>query len=387
MLNCPGIDPGWTLHHSAGTISDTFRLNTAMNSRCSIAVIATGCLVYAPLASGAFNTIVNSPPDYIAPESVFESDTQINIHPERLLVVGEVLSLGELGSSVENTRLNLIGGAVWSVNAWPGSQIDVQDGFLFAGNLLGARGSMSGGFVSNWSVFAESELEISGGRVRLIETAGFSEGPRPKAATLAMRGGEVDILDATGDVSVFGGAIQKFTFRGGGHVDVRGGTIGDDFEVGNLVARTLSNEPTIEMPVSRRGTLSVTGGLIGRRLTIREGRTLDYAGGVIGDGIQVLDGSRVVIRGASFLLDGVELDAHAGQQLELIRRDVELEELLADGQSFRFYLGSEPGRGDYFSPDATVILLVVPEPQTDLLLVVLAIAVVLGSRRACRPTS
>ncbi len=75
-------------------------------------------------------------------------------------------------------------------------------------------------------------------------------------------------------------------------------------------------------------------------MILREGRTLDFAGGVIGDAFQAFAGSRVNIRGSHFLVAGVELTLPAGEPLVLTDRDVSLEGLLANGQPFRFDLNS-----------------------------------------------
>jgi hypothetical protein len=124
-------------------------------------------------------------------------------------------------------------------------------------------------------------------------------------------------------------------------------------------------------------------------MLLRDGRTLDYSGGVIGDALQAREGSHVNIRGLHFLIDGAEPIWPADRKLILTRRDVALTGLLADGQPFRFDLNSQPGHGDYFSPDATVTIVRVPEPRTDVAAILLMLGFIaktptLRSRRQCQ---
>jgi hypothetical protein len=336
-----------------------------MNSRRLATVFAAGYLLSTATARGDFTTVINSPPDVISRGSIFGANTQINLFHGTYANVGKVLFLGGPDAPAENAQLNVLGGSVWAVEAWTGSQLNVVAGSINTANLLGARGTMSGGVVKSWAMFAKSHLEMSGGVASLIATAGSVDGPDPDTSHFVMSGGEVGVLDATGNVVIQGGMVDNMFFRGTGFVVLSGGSIGDDFEVGSVVSGSLPDDSTREIVVGNSGRVTVRGGSIGNRMILRNRRTLDYSGGVIGDEFQALDGSHVNIRGSHFLIDGVELTWAAGEKVVLAQRDIALEGVLADRQPFRFDLNSEPGFGDYFSPDAMVSIMVVPEPRTE----------------------
>jgi hypothetical protein len=299
----------------------------------------------------------------IVPDTVIGADTQINVYPGATAELGDVIHLGGFNAPAENVQLNVLGGQVWAVEAWTGSQIDVIAGSVRAANLLGGRGTMSGGDVRIWSLFAEGRLAMSGGVATRIDTAGTADGPAHDASHFKMTGGEVSVLDATGNVTIHGGSVDTMFFRGGGFVELSGGTIGDDFQVGSVVVGALSDDPMRETVVGSNGRVTVRGGSIGERMVLRNGRTLDYSGGLIGDALQVLEGSKVTIRGSHFLVDGVQLSWPTSGKLVLTERDVALTGLLTDGQPFRFDLNSQPDHGDYFSPQASVTVILVPEPR------------------------
>lgn len=329
--------------------------------RLTLAILAV-CLLSSDLALGGFTTVVNIPPDAMPPDGQFDADTQINLLAGAPANLGDVFRLGGPNAPVENAELNVLGGSAWSVEAWTGSQINVFTGSVGGANLLGARGTMSSGAVNSWSLFSNSRLEMSGGITAQINTAGLTDSDAPRAAMFIMTGGTVGVLDATGNARIQGGSVETLVFRGGGFVEVSGGSIGDDFEVGGVVTGAIPEDPTREIVVGSGGRVAISGGSIGRRMVVRSGRTLDYSGGVIGDAFQALEGSQVDIRGSHFFLDGVALNGTAGEKLVIPQRGVTLEGVLADGLPFRFDLNGEPGHGDYFSIAATVSVIAAPEP-------------------------
>jgi hypothetical protein len=347
-----------------------------MNNRLLAAAFAAGTLLWVAPARGAFTTVVNVPPDPFSADSVFGADTQINLYSGATAHTGEVIQLGDFNAPAENVQMNVLGGFVWAVDAWTGSQLNVSSGSVNAANLLGGRGFMSGGYVLNWTLFAEGRLEMSGGVAAEIYTGGNDYGPISDVAYFVMDGGQVGLLDATGNVVIHGGVVGEMVFRGAGFVELTGGAIGDGFEVGSVVVGALPEDPMREVVVGGGGRVLVRGGSIGQGMILRDGRTLDYSGGVIGDALQVLDGSEVNIRGSHFLIDGLEPIWPASRELTLTQRDVALTGVLADGQAFRFDLNSQPGHGDYFSPEALVTIMLVPEPWTGVapLLLMLAFA-------------
>jgi hypothetical protein len=357
------------------------QMQEVVMDRCKIAaVLVTAFLCSTSTVQGAFTTVIHSPPDEFVPGEVIVADTQINLHHGADFgSPGEIIYLGDDGVPATNVELNVLGGEVWAVQAWKGSRLNVAAGSVRTANLLGGHGTMSGGGVQTWQLYA-GILEMSDGTADRIDTAGSTDAPASDAALFVMTGGEVGLLDATGNVVVAGGAIESMIFRGAGFVEISGGTIGDDFEVGGVGIGADPDDPTREIVDGASGHVTIRGGSIGERMILRTGRTLDYFGGVIGDEFQAHEGSRVQIRGTQFFVDGVEVSWPAGGWHVLAQRDVVLTGKLVSGESFEFDLNSLPGQGDYLSPEATVAILFVPEPGIAIVALQMVLVVV-GVRR------
>ena len=227
----------------------------------------------------------------------------------------------------------------------------MESGTIQTANLIGGRGTMSGGYVGRWSLFAESTLLFSGGEASYVETAGLDTRNDPSSALLVVAGGKIEQLDATGNVVVRGGSIgEGFVFRGGGTVEITGGTVGNGFQVGATVVGAIPNssEPLV---VGSGGRVAVSGGSVGHQMVLYAGRTLDFSGGTIGELFQASRGSQVNIVGSQFALDGVPLTAPVGgRTVPIEARNVSLTGRLARGEAFAFELYDIPGRGDYFFP-------------------------------------
>jgi hypothetical protein len=292
-----------------------------MSSRLSVAILAATSLLSTASALGAFSAVIDAPPDVIAPDSNFSVDTQINLHPGTVAVLGDVLSLGSDSVPALNVELNVLGGSQWAFQAWIGSQVHVNDGSVKTGNLAGGFGTMSGGQVERWSLYAKSHLEMSGGVAGRIDVAGVAFDP--DNAFVELTGGDVGILDATGDVVIRGGEIDATFLRGGGSVELSGGVMSGAFEA--------------------------------------------------------LAASRFNVRGSSFLIGGAEPVWPADGKLVVTQRDVALTGTLLDGQPFHFELNSLPGNSHYFSPEAVVTITLVPEPSALVLLAIGSVAI--GCRR------
>lgn len=327
-------------------------------------IFAVGIIVMVELheARGQFATIIDVPPNTVGDDANIGSNTQVNVFDGGL--TGGRLTLGGYGEDTEQVQLNVFGGHVNVVDAWTGSDLTISGGSIKAANLLGGEATMAGGSVQSWSLFVNSRLTVTGGYASYIETGGLTARPDPKSSELLITGGEVAALDATGDVTIEGGTTRSFVFRGGGGVRITGGTVGDFFDVGGL-----NSDGTAA--VAGPGILTMLGGSVGDHLTIREGRTLSYAGGTIGGSLQALDGSHVSIVGSEFRLNELSIENPGdGRPIVLSDRNVTLNGRLLDGREFHFDLNDELGLGDYFSPTATVSITFVPEPPTLLLVVI-----------------
>jgi hypothetical protein len=108
-----------------------------MNSRRLATAFVVACLLSTAPARGDFTTVVNAPPDIIPAGAIFTADTQVNLFPGATTNLGEVLYLGGFNAPADNTQLNVLGGSVWSIEAWTGSQLNVVAGSVNAANLLG----------------------------------------------------------------------------------------------------------------------------------------------------------------------------------------------------------------------------------------------------------
>lgn len=164
---------------------------------------------------------------------------------------------------------------------------------------------------------------------------------------------------------VDGGSIgNDSVFRGGGYVDIRGGVIGNDFQIGYTTTGALPN-PDEPVVVGGGGRITISGGSVGENMVLHGRRRLRFSGGTVGESFQAMEGSQVSILGSRFLVDNMELASpEAGESIVLTERNVSLTGLLMDGQEFRFDLYDEIGKGDFFSAAATVSVSFVPEPKS-----------------------
>ena len=126
-------------------------------------------------------------------------------------------------------------------------------------------------------------------------------------------------------------------------------------------------------------TVNISSGTIGNGLDVYSG-TVTMSAGAIGDDFFAGPGTSINLFGTSFILDGVELtDLVLGQAFTIADRDVVRTGVLADGSLFDFNLSTDISlRDDFFSPDATLTVTLVPAPGAA---GTLAIGTLLAARR------
>ena len=157
-------------------------------------------------------------------------------------------------------------------------------------------------------------------------------------------------------------------------LNVSGGSIGDDFQLG---AKAVGN---------------IAGGSFGNDFTAGDISELNLSGGSFSDGFRLVGEAQLNIFASAFTLDGEPVaEVALGQPFEVLDRDVTLAGLLNDGSAFSFDLNSSDlGDGsDLFSPSATLFLnldalsglAAVPTPTALALAFLVTPALITGRRK------
>lgn len=222
--------------------------------------------------------------------------------------VTDAFTAGPADGTGSNTEVNLLGGGIGRrFRAHAGSTVNVESGRIgpasvaFGGSVFNVSGGqIDGGFDAN----AGSVINLSGGRI--------GSGLEANGAEINISGGEV-----------------RSGFR------INGGT-----------------------------TVNLSGGSIGFRADANPGSTINMSGGFMDDGLHADPGSTINLFGTTFFLDGDTVSGLAiGQPLVISDRDVRLSGFLADGSFFDFRLDPVAAGGvDYFDPNATVTVTLIPAP-------------------------
>ena len=236
---------------------------------------------------------------------------------------------GTVGDSLEvagSGSVNISDGSVVSLNAYAGSEVNINGGSL--GNN-GTAGRASGSMVN-----------ISGGRVGSFELTGGS---------LNISGGNMfnSILVRGSETKISGGSVNNL-IASGSEVNISGDSVINSFRA------------------SDGSEVNIRGGSFGNRFSIDDGSVVNISGGSVGDSVVFMAnfGSVVNLLGSDFVLDGVLLDdLILGEAFTIPDRDVRLSGSLADGSTFSIDLNSEfirfdPLR-DTFDPGATLTVTLV----------------------------
>jgi hypothetical protein len=261
-------------------------------------------------------------------------------------------------------------------NAGLGSTVTIEEGGIVGDNLeaVGATVDISGGSVGEgFRVHASSQVNIYGGSVG----DGFQ----------AHNGSQV---------TIFGGSVGDGFWTSDSEVTISGGSVGAHFRAWDG-SQVIISDGSVGHGFSG-SQVTITGGSVGNgfsagQVTISGGSVGDWfsggqvtiSGGSVGNHFEAGDGSQVNLIGTEFFLDGeLVADLVVGEPLTLADRDVWLSGHLADGSPFSFELNSERADDrDYFSPDATLTVTLVPEPSS----IVLAIAAILLTGACLRECS
>ncbi len=178
-----------------------------------------------------------------------------------------------------------------------------------------------------------------------------------------MRGGNLTIIDST-----FG---DRFIMDHDTNVELISGHIGehayvsDSFGFGNA------------------GVLTVRGGSVGDYLTLQHKATLEVYGGEFGNIRASSFGLTINLYVTSASLNGVDLDLHLFDTIEIEERDSELlEAVLSDGTYFDLLLKPNGGIGeDSIARNTHLTVTLVPSPASVLLLSQFGILAITRRRR------
>lgn len=107
--------------------------------------------------------------------------------------------------------------------------------------------------------------------------------------------------------------------------------------------------------------VNINGGSIGDFFSARSDSVVNISGCVFSFEFEARSGSTVNVFGSGFVLDGTPLDSlTVDEAFTIVDRDVALSGVLADGSDFGLQLNSVLSAGDFFSPDATLTVTLVP---------------------------
>jgi hypothetical protein len=155
-----------------------------------------------------------------------------------------------------------------------------------------------------------------------------------------------------------------------------GGTIGANLEVLGAELNILGGSVGASLDAFAGTVANIYGGTIGGSLGAHPGSVVNVLGGSIGSGVRAFDDSVINFRGTEFFLNGAPIAGIIpGIPFELATRTGVLSGLLKDGSSISLTLhGTDRQGARLISPNAMLNLMVVPEPGSAVLLVVVFIS-------------
>ena len=157
-----------------------------------------------------------------------------------------------------------------------------------------------------------------------------------------------------GSLTITGGEIgDRLSTSFYGIINLSGGIVGSDFRAGNL------------------STINISGGQVGTGFIASYGSEVNISGGAFGQAFTAYGGSTVNLFVRELLLDGLPVGLVEGVPFVVTDRDgTLLTAILADGSSFDLTLNQNNLFGqDWITADATLSATLVPEPASLVLLV------------------
>jgi len=155
---------------------------------------------------------------------------------------------------------------------------------------------MSGGVVNYWSYSLRVASICPGGFAARIDTVGTTDGDLTLRFSLRhYRRPKVDVLNATGNTMIRGGNDrQPFLSRGWLRLKSAVGSVATISKWRRVIG-ALPDDPTREIVDGSGGHVTVRGGSIGKRMILRDAERSTTPAASIGDAFLALEGSRVNI--------------------------------------------------------------------------------------------
>lgn len=303
-----------------------------------------------------------------------------------------------ISSAAPESTVNISGGSVGPFRAY-GVDLNISGGAGSSRLHIYSSSSVriTGGTVGPFVVLDQGLFELVGGQFRLngmpfVEPSvtlargdlvtgtyadgspfAFSEGLLPFYETFSQQemkltSAPLPAIDTTPIVIDGSGAAPPVGLRDGQTLTLRdGGVLGNDFTALGATLSIAGGVVGSRLEASRTD-VSITDGVVGDSFVVYPGSTASISGGTIGRGFSARPGSTVTITGTEFSLNGVLIDLEVGVPTVIVDRRADLTGFFADGRAFDFDLHPSEGVGDlsqdFFSNDATLILILIPEPSS-----------------------
>ncbi len=295
------------------------------------------------------------------------------------IILKEGGMLGNNLAVVEGVTLEVQGGYI-------GRGLEILEAdLLFSGGTLiegdaysGSTINISGGTVYGVNAFAGSTITVTEGDVRSIRAC--------EGSTVDISSGTIQQLtaDSGAVLNVTDGILDDVILANNSTMNVSGGSFGSGFRVRNGAIANISDGVFDGAFSTADGAIAnIFGGDIGDSARISRNSTLNVYGGNIGSNFRAFLDSTVNLYVTSLLINGEVVDLAPGVPFEVTTRDgTLLEAILADGSHVDFTLnGIYHPTEDIFVSGATLNAILVPEPNSLVLMYLSGVSIFLTKRR------
>lgn len=249
-------------------------------------------------------------------------------------------------------------------------------------------------------ILMDTQVNIYDGAVLSSVIAGYNGVPG-EASEVNMYGGSLYtlIVGNASRANILGGTIQQLLAAGPVEVNIAGGTVAPasasvpilratdgatiNFSGGSTAIAIQSSDRAL---IANGSTINLSGGDGKARFYLEDNSTASFSGGQGEFYFYAPAGNTVNIFGTSFELDGIPIDpATLNTPFEITTRGRghALTGTLQDGSPFVADLSDDTGifSNSYYHPDATLNIILVPEPTCGAIGVALFASILSGRRR------
>ena len=370
--NFVDVIDGSVLNVSGGTLTSGF--NAHSGSRVAITNGTVG-----NVARALSGSIIDISGGKIGSDFDARSSSVVNIlggivGPRFTAAAGSTVTIA--GGSVDdsfrnNTGTNLrVQGNEFRVDGMPVTGLDIEGSS--GAVTVPAEGVLSGVLADGTPfAFSSSEGEDTIGSVTLVA----SQLPAIGAAVIDVPAAPASSGIRSGQtLNVHSGGQLPSNFNAGWGSTLKvhaGGTTGNNLEVVGGAVDLLGGSIGDNFDAFYGSTVNIIRGTVGANFTAHNGSIVNILGGSIGNSLRASTGSILNLVGTEFSLNGNPIDGLVtGQPIIFTTRTGILSGRLANQNpfSFPFQISSRVGLQDLISPNATLILTLVPEPSSLLLL-------------------